>query len=134
MNYEIKPFKQEDLDRIYPEVESEAISRITEKKKNWMQYVQGSNWIVNGVFLTHLPGVRLDAAYRYLFGMPGGVALIRNEGYCLYSFLYVSPGLLGRIEEVKEKIREIFKIAGVEINGVTDQESIFAVPNAQFKD
>nr|WP_316640418.1 hypothetical protein [uncultured Roseateles sp.] len=137
MSYEIKPLKYEDLDRVYPEEEKDAIGRITKDRQNWMQCMHGSNWAVDeqtGVFLTHLPGVRLDAAYRYLFGMPGGVALIRNEGYCLYSFLYVSPSLLDRMEEVKNRIREIFKMAGVEIDGVTDEESVFAVPNAQFED
>jgi hypothetical protein len=92
MTYEIKKLKYEDLNRIYPEAEKEAIGRITVDRDHWMEAMQDSPWIVDeqaGVFLSFLPGVRLDAAWRYLFGMPGGVALIRAEGYCLYSFLYV---------------------------------------------
>ena len=137
MDYEIKRVKHEDLDRIYPDGEDEAISKFTHAKRHWPQDMHHISWAINeqsGVFLMALPMMRVDVANRYIFGMPGGVALIRQEKYCLYSLLYVSPGLQRRVDEVKDRIREIFKMAGEAIDGTTDENSSFAVPNAQFTD
>ena len=66
--------------------------------------------------------------------MARGVALIRQESYSTYSFLYVSPSFAARMDEVKERIREIFRMAGEAIDGTTDEKSSFSVPNAQFKE
>lgn len=136
MTYEIKRIHHQDLDRIYPEAEKQAIGRVTTDKAHWMGVMQGSPWAIDeqsGVFLTHLPGVRLDAAYRYLFGMPGGVAILRMEAYCLFAVLYISPSLRHRIDEVQANVRDVFKAAGMLINGTTDENDEFAVPNAQLK-
>ena len=137
MSYVIKNLKHEDLDRIYPPAEDEAISMFTHAKRQWPQDMHGLPWAIDegtDTFLVLLPRLRIDVARRYLFGMPGGVVLIRFEKYCLYSFLYVSPGLQGQLDEVKRRIRDIFKMAGTNIDGTTHENSTFAVPNAQFKD
>lgn len=136
MTYVIKPVRHEDLDQLYPVGEEKAIGLHTLHKNAWPQDMHNHKWARDdqtGIFLMGLPMERLDANFRYLFGMPGGVALIRQEGHCLYSFLYVSPGLSGRMEEVKAHIREIFKLVGWFIDGTTDESDVFAVPNAQFK-
>jgi hypothetical protein len=137
MTYEIRQVKYEDLDRIYPQEEDSSIGRVTYAKREWPQDMHHLSWAVddaNGIFLLSLPMVRLDAAKRYMFGMPGGIAVVRNEGYCLFRFLYVSPGLMGRIDDVKTHIREIFKISGLLIGDSINTDSMFAVPDAQFKD
>jgi hypothetical protein len=137
MTYEIKRVKHEDLDRIYPEGEDDAISKFTHAKRHWPQDMHQMPWAVDeqlGVFLLKLPIMRDDTSRRYLFGMSGGVALIRQESYSTYSFLYVSPSLTSRIEEVKSRIREILRMAGEAIDGTTDEKSSFSVPNAKFKE
>lgn len=136
MTYEIKRLQYQDLDRIYPEAEKQAIGRVTAEKAHWMSVMQGSPWAIDeqsGVFLAHLPGVRLDAAYRYLFGMPGGVALLRMESYCLFTVLYLSPGLRDRKDEMQANVRDVFKAAGMLIDATTDENNELAVPNAQLK-
>ena len=136
MTYEIKKLKYEDLDRIYPEAEKEAIGRITTEKRFWPRDMYGGSWAIDeqtGVFLAYIPSVRLDAANRYVFGMPGGVALLRKEAYCLFSALYLSPGLSDRMAEVQANVRDIFRAAGELIDGRTDENDEFAVPNAQIK-
>lgn len=136
MTYEIKRLQYQDLDRIYPEAEKQAIGRITTDRAHWMGAMQGSPWAIDeqsGVFLSHLPGVRLDAAYRYLFGMPGGVAILRMQAYCLFTILYLSPGLRDRMDEVQANVRDVFKAAGMLIDGTTDENDELAVPNAQVQ-
>lgn len=137
MTYEIKRLQYQDLDRIYPELEMHAIGCITTDRAHWMDVMQGSPWAIDeqsGVFLSHLPGVRLDAAYRYLFGMPGGVAILRMEAYCLFAVLYLSPGLRNRMLEVQANVRDVFRAVGMLIDGTTDENDELAVPNAQLKD
>jgi len=137
MSYEIKPLKYEDLDRIYPEAEKDAIGRITVEKRHWPQDMYRAPWAIDeqtGVFLAWIPSVRLDAACRYLFGMPGGVAILRMEAYCLFAVLYLSPGLRNRMNEVQANVRDVFRSAGEFIDGTVDENDPFAVPNAQLKD
>ncbi len=136
MPYEIKPLRYEDLDRIYPEAEKDAIGRTTVEKRNWPQDMFRAPWAVDersGVFLAWIPSVRLDPASRYLFGMPGGVAILRMEAYCLFSVLYLSPGLRHRVDEVQANVRDVFKAAGMLLDGTTDENDELAVPNAQLK-
>jgi hypothetical protein len=136
MAFELKKLKYEDLDRIYPEAEKEAIGRITTEKRYWPKDMYQAPWAIDektGVFLAWIPGVRLDAAERYLFGMPGGVALLRMEAYCLFSILYLSPGLRDHMDEVQANVRDVFRAAGEFIDGTTDENDCFAVPNAQIK-
>ncbi len=135
MPYEIKSLQNDDLDRIYPEAEKQAIGRVTTEKAHLMGVLQGSPWAIDeqsGVFLTHLPGVRLDAAYRYLFGMPGGVAILRMVGYCSFTVLYLSPSLRQRINDVQANVRDVFRATGMLIDGTTDANDEFAVPDAQL--
>ncbi len=137
MAYVIKNLKPEDLDQIYPPAEDEAISMFTYAKRQWPQDMHGLPWAIDegtGTFLLRLPRLRIDVARRYMFGMPGGVAMIRFEKYCLYSFLYISPSLQSHLGDVTVRIRDTFKMAGEEIDGTSDKNSTFAVPNAQFKD
>lgn len=136
MTYQIKPLKYEDLDRIYLEAEKDEIGRITVEKRHWPQDMFRAPWAVDeqtGVFLSWIPSVRLDAANRYLFGMPGGVAILRMEAYCLFAVLYLSPGLRDRMDEVRANVRDVFRAAGMFIDGTTDENDAFAVPNAQIK-
>jgi hypothetical protein len=135
MVFAIKPIRHEDLDRIYPEGEDDLISKFIYAKREWPQDMHHARWIVDdqaNVFLLWLPLTREDSGMRYLFGTPGGVALIRKERYCLYSFIYISQGLISRTEEVKAMIRDIFKMAGEFIDGKADVDDTFSVPNAQF--
>lgn len=135
MTYEIKRLTYADLDRIYPETEKEEIGRITVEKHHWPQDMFCAPWAIDeetGVFLAWIPSVRLDPANRYLIGMPGGVAILRTEGYCLYSILYLSPDLRNRMDEVRTNIRDVFSAAGEFIDGTTDAKDAFAVPNAQI--
>jgi hypothetical protein len=136
MSYEIKPLRYEDLDRIYPEAEKDAIGRITNEKRHWPQDMYGGAWAVDeqtGVFLAYIPCVRLDPARRYLFGIPGGVAILRMEAYCLFAVLYLSPGLRDRMDEVQTHVRDVFRAVGEFIDGTTDENDAFAVPNARIK-
>lgn len=136
MTYEIKKLQYQDLDRIYPEAEKDGIGRFTTEKRHWPQDMYGGAWAVDeqtGVFLAYIPCERLDAARRYLFGMPGGVAILRMQAYCLFTVLYLSPSLRDRWDEVQANVRDVFKAAGEFIDGTTDENDAFAVPNAQIK-
>lgn len=136
MTYEIKKLQYQDLDRIYPEAEKEALGRIIVEKRHWPQDMFRAPWAVDersGVFLAWIPSERLDAANRYLFGMPGGVAILRMQAYCLFTVLYLSPSLRDRWDEVQANVRDVFKAAGEFIDGTTDENDAFAVPNAQIK-
>lgn len=77
--------------------------------------------------------VRLDSANRYLLGMPGGVAILRKEAYCLFAVLCLSPGLRDRMDEVQSHVRDVFRSAGEFIDGTTDENDEFAVQNATIK-
>lgn len=135
MAFVIKPLRHEDLDQIYPVGEEEQIGKIAYAKRDWPQDMHGHTWAIDEqtrTFLLQLPATREGLFWRYLFGFDGGVALLRKERYCLYSFMYVSPKLMTQIDEVKSLIREVFKMAGEFIDGTTDESDTAAVPNAQF--
>jgi len=134
MTFAIKPIRYEDLDQIYAH-DDEQISKFTYKKRSWPQDMHGKNWAIDEsmcTFLLWLPWTRDDTTNRYLFGTRDGVALLREERYCLFSFMYVSPVLVNRMNEVQSLIREAFKVAGEIFDGTTDENDPSAVPNAQF--
>lgn len=135
MEFVIKPVKQEDLDRIYPEAEDAQIGKFTHRKREWPESMHHANWAVDersGAFLLELPLSREDGSMKYLFGLDGGVAIIRNESYCLFSFLYVSDSLLDRMDHVKDLVREAFRVSGLMMDGKSADKGPDAVPFAQF--
>lgn len=135
MAFVIRPLRHEDLDRIYPAGEEEQIRKFTYAKRHWPQDMHRKHWAVDeatGAWLLLLPAGRDDHLWRYMFGLDDGVVILRNEGYCLYSFMYVSPPLAARTDEVKDLIREAFKVGGELLDGTTDVTSTSAVPNALF--
>jgi hypothetical protein len=135
MAFVIKPLRHEDLDRIYPAGEEEQIKKFTYAKRHWPQDMHGHRWAIDedtGAFLLRLPMSKDDVGMRYLFGCPTGRVLLRKEGYCLYSFLYVAPSLGTQMDDVKGQIRNAFRAAGEWIDGTTDEHDDRAVPNAQL--
>ena len=80
------------------------------------------------MFLAWIPSERLDAANRYLFGMPGGVAILRMQAYCLFTVLYLSRSLRDRWDEVQANVRDVFKAAGEFIDGTTDENDASPSP------
>lgn len=136
MAFVIKKIQQEDLDRLYPDSEADKIKRFTYPKDKYPAVRGGWTWAIDdeqNVFLTQLPiKSRDDYIWKYLFGCDGGIAVIKKERYCLFSFLYLSPSLIHRIDEVKILIRDAFKSAGELIDGTTDENNDLAVPHAEF--
>lgn len=135
MNFVIKPVRHEDLERIYPETEDVHIGRFTHRKRDWPENMHHANWAVDegsGAFLLELPLSREDSGMKYLFGLDGGLAIIRNESYCLFSFLYISDSLSSRMDDVKDLIREAFRVSGLMMNGRSVDKGPDAVPCAQF--
>lgn len=76
-----------------------------------------------------LPGVRLDAAFLCLLCFDGGVVVVGNEGYCLFSIKYVSPWLKNRLDEARDLLRAKFKISGLFLDGKSSLDD-FAVQEA----
>lgn len=75
-----------------------------------------------------------SAAWCYAFVMNGEFAVIRQETYCVYSFVCISPGLVCRLDEVKRLIAEALRIGGDFLDGKTGVDDLFAVPDARFQD
>lgn len=138
MTFVIKPIQTEDIGRIYPGSEAEKIYGFTFAKdyKDYLRFVERREvWAVDddrNAFLLMLPLTREDSSYRYLFGCGDGVAVLKMESYCLFSFLYISSSLLPRLEEAKTLIREAFAVGGYLIDQEMAKTAVFAVPDAQF--
>lgn len=73
-----------------------------------------------------------SAAWCYAFVMQGEFAIIRQENFCLYSFVSVSPGLARRLDDVTPLIAEALRIGGEFLDGKTGVHDVFSVPRAQF--
>lgn len=75
---------------------------------------------------------RRSAAWCYAFVMRGEFAIIRQENFCLYSFIGMSPGLAGRLQEVTPLIAEALRVGGEFLDGKTGVHDVFSVPRALF--
>lgn len=75
---------------------------------------------------------QLSAAWCYAFVMRGEFAIIRQENFCLYSFVGLSPGLARRLDEVTPLIAEALRIGGEFLDGKTGVHDVFSVPRALF--
>ncbi|WP_411883959.1 hypothetical protein [Polaromonas sp. YR568] len=74
----------------------------------------------------------VNPAWCYAFVMNGKLALIRHESFCVYSFVWISPGLIGKLDLVKDMIAEALRIGGEFLDGKTGVDDVFSVPDAQF--
>ncbi|WP_411884667.1 hypothetical protein [Polaromonas sp. YR568] len=73
-----------------------------------------------------------SAAWCYAFVMRGEFAIIRQENFCLYSFVGMSPGLAGRLHDIQPLIAEALRIGGEFLDGKTGVLDVFSVPRALF--
>lgn len=73
-----------------------------------------------------------SAAWCYAFVMQGEFAIIRQENFCLYSFVGMSPGLARRLDEAMPLMAEALRIGGEFLDGKTGVLDVFSVPRALF--
>ncbi|WP_411880882.1 hypothetical protein [Polaromonas sp. YR568] len=73
-----------------------------------------------------------SAAWCYAFVMRGEFAIIRQENFCLYSFVAISPGLARRRHDIQPLIAEALRIGGEFLDGKTGVHDVFSVPRALF--
>jgi hypothetical protein len=135
MNFEIKPVRHEDLDRIYPESEDAQIGKLTYRMRDWPQDMHRMRWAIDeggGAFLLRLPLTKEDSSQKYLFRIDGGVVVLGNVGYCKFSYLYVSDRLMDRLDEVSKSIREAFRVSGMMIEKESAETGLDAVSYAEF--
>lgn len=126
-----------DLDLVYSTDWGGSLPSCIPARSSWSNDLFGANCVSDeksGALLLDLPGVRLDAAFWYLLCFGGGVVVVRNEGYCLFSIKYVSPLLEDRLDEAKGLLRAMFRSAGLFLDGASSLDGAFSVPESKFID
>lgn len=124
--------RREVLDRAFPENFSvfhytdydEA--RLVELIHHWAYDEARDAFLISTGYSRHLAG------FRYVFGWRGGVAILKMEGYCLFSFVYVSEALLPCLEDAKMLIAEALRIGGIYLQGNEESSEVNRVPHADF--
>lgn len=132
MAFVIRLLKNEDIDRIYPEKERNAIN----------SHIQMRNWGPNrntwardeerDAYLIWAGGGREMDPYTYLFSWGDEIVIFKMKSYCLFSFIYVSESLLPRIEEAKTLIAEALSVSGLLLEGNDKTIDYMRVPHAEF--
>lgn len=135
MTYEIIPMQYDDLDRIYKPDDEEPLRTYAWSRGGWPKHMYKARWLVDkdlDTFMFRVPQGREYSKERFVYGDPKGVVVLRMDAYCQFSILYASPAMASDIEVTKIRMREALRVAGLFVNGTTDESSPFAVPNAQF--
>lgn len=135
--YSFRKMNDSDLNLAYSTDWGDSPPSCIPARSSWPDDLFGANCVVDeksGALLLDLPGVRLDSANWYLLCFDGGVVVVRNEGYCLFSIKYFSPLLENRLNEVKELLRAMFRSAGLFLDGAGSLDGVFSVPESKFID
>jgi hypothetical protein len=135
MEFKIVPLQHEDLHHIYADDDGIGFGDYGYSRRDWPVDMQGYSWAIDsatGCFLLRMPTTREKVQNGYLFGMHGGVVLFQQDEYCKYTIVYVSRAISHQLDTAKEMMREALRVAGENIDGVTDVSDSSAVPSAEF--
>jgi hypothetical protein len=136
MAFVIQPVARDVFDSFWTPGLKREISKFVHAVDGSAQEFQHQTWAIDeGTKACLLPvslADKLDAAWCYAFVMNGEFAVVRQEGYCVYSFVSISPGLKDRIDGVKRLIAEALRVGGEFLDGKSGDDGLFAVPDALF--
>jgi len=136
MAFVIKPVARDVFDSFWTPDVKRRIRKFVRSGDDPPQALEHQTWAIDeGVKACLLPvclAGRPDSAWSYAFVMNGEFAVVRQESYCVYSFVGISPGLKDRLDGVKRLIAEALRVGGEFLDGTTGADDLFAVPDAQF--
>jgi hypothetical protein len=135
MTFILKPIDLETFDKLWTPTVAKLLDKYIHFSEHTRKSLPNQRWVVDEganayLFIVSLAD-RLDGAFSYVLLKDGEFALIREEGYCLYSLVTVSAGLAGQLDEIKRLTADSLRVGGKFLDGQTEV-SLFMVPNAQF--
>jgi hypothetical protein len=136
MAFVIKPIARDVFDSFWTPDVKRDIRKFVHSRNDTSRELQHQTWAMDeGVKACLLPvslAGKPDAAWCYAFVMKGEFAVVRQESYCVYSFVGISPGLRNKVDAVKRLIAEALRVGGEFLDGRAGDDGLFAVPDAQF--
>lgn len=136
MAFVIKPIARDVFDSFWTPDVKRDIRKFAQSRHDASRELHHQTWAIDeGVKACLLPvslAGKPDAAWCYAFVMKGEFAVVRQESYCVYSFVGISPGLRNKLDAVKRLIAEALRVGGEFLDGRAGDDGLFAVPDAQF--
>lgn len=136
MTFSIKPIDPKLFAEIYTPAVAKELDQFIYATNNWSNDLSLRTWAIDesdrACLLQVKMADRMNSDQSYAFVWNQNVVLIKEVRYSTFAIVHASQALSSQMDQVTQMMRGALRVGGRLLNGVTDPNHSWAVPNAEF--